>query len=93
MINQVSILRTFDYAGVSFNIYYANKGDGLDSHQHSYSHATACQVGACAVRVKGKEFILTIDSQPIDLPANEPHEIEALEDGTVFVNVFAEGKN
>ena len=24
--------------------------------------------------------------------ANEWHEIEALEDGTVFVNVFAEGK-
>lgn len=26
------------------------------------------------------------------LVANEWHEIEALEDGTVFVNVFAEGK-
>jgi hypothetical protein len=26
------------------------------------------------------------------LAANEWHEIEALEDGTVFVNVFAEGK-
>jgi hypothetical protein len=33
------------------------------------------------------------DSQPLNLPAGEWHEIEALEDGTVFVNVFAEGKN
>ena len=28
----------------------------------------------------------------LNLPAGEWHEIEALEDGTVFVNVFAEGK-
>ena len=93
MINQVNILRAFDYAGATFNIYYANKGDGLNSHQHTFNHATTCQVGSCVVRVKGKEFILTIDSQPIDLPANEWHEIEALEDGTVFVNVFEDGKN
>jgi quercetin dioxygenase-like cupin family protein len=93
MINQVLPLRTFDYAGASFKIYYANKGDGLTFHQHDYSHATMCQVGSCLVKVKGKEFILTINSQPLDLPANVPHEIEALEDGTVFVNMFAEGKN
>jgi quercetin dioxygenase-like cupin family protein len=92
MISQINILKAFSYAGATFNIFYANKGDGLNIHQHTFNHATACQVGSCAVRVKGKEFILTIDSQPIDLLANEPHEIEALEDGTVFVNIFAEGK-
>lgn len=32
------------------------------------------------------------NSQPLNLPAGEWHEIEALEDNTVFVNVFAEGK-
>jgi len=31
-------------------------------------------------------------SQPLNLPANEWHEIEALEDETVFVNIFAENK-
>jgi quercetin dioxygenase-like cupin family protein len=35
---------------------------------------------------------MTKETQPINLPANIPHEIEALEDNTVFVNVFAEGK-
>jgi hypothetical protein len=35
---------------------------------------------------------MTKESQPITLKANEWHEIEALEDGTVFCNVFAEGK-
>ena len=32
------------------------------------------------------------DTQPVDLPANEWHEIEALEDGTVFVNIVAEAQ-
>ena len=31
-------------------------------------------------------------NQTLNLPAGEWHEIEALEDNTVFVNVFAEGK-
>jgi quercetin dioxygenase-like cupin family protein len=90
-VNNVSALHKFAYAGTSINVYFANKGDGLPFHQHEYSHATMCQVGSCLVKVKGKEFILTINSQPLDLPANEPHEIEALEDGTVFVNMFAQG--
>jgi hypothetical protein len=33
--------------------------------------------------------IATKDTQPVNLLANEWHEIEALQDGTVFVNVFA----
>jgi quercetin dioxygenase-like cupin family protein len=44
------------------------------------------------LRKEGKEVVITKMTQPILLPANEWHEIEALEDGTVFVNVFAEGK-
>lgn len=89
-VNSVSALHQFNYAGTSINVYFANKGDGLPMHQHEYNHATMCQVGSCLVKVKGKEFVLTINSQPLDLPSNEPHEIEALEDGTVFVNIFAQ---
>jgi quercetin dioxygenase-like cupin family protein len=81
----------FKYAGAEFNVYHANKRFGLPFHTHTFNHATICHVGSCLVKVKNKEFILTPKSQPLDLPANEPHEIEALEDGTVFVNVFAEG--
>jgi hypothetical protein len=32
---------------------------------------------------------MTKNTQPVNLVADEWHEIEALEDGTVFVNVFA----
>jgi hypothetical protein len=52
-----------------------------------------CHAGSCAVRKEGKELIMTKDTQPVNLLADGWHEIEALEDGTVFVNVFSEGKN
>lgn len=81
----------FVYAGAQINVYHADKGDGLPMHQHSFSHANVCQVGSCVVRVKGKEIVMNAETQPLDLPANIPHEIEALEDGTVFVNIFKEG--
>jgi len=83
----------FTYDGATINVYHADKGEGLPKHQHLYRHATMCNSGSCVVRVKDKELIMTKDSQPLDLPENIPHEIEALEDNTVFVNVFSEGKN
>jgi len=91
MISSI-LIREFTYAGAMNRVYHTNKGQGLPSHQHENNHAVACYAGSCLVRVKGKEYTMTKVSQPLDLPANEPHEIEALEDGTVFVNIFAEGK-
>jgi tellurite resistance-related uncharacterized protein len=44
------------------------------------------------LRKENKEIVINKKTQPILLPANEWHEIEALEDDTVFVNVFSEGK-
>lgn len=83
---------SFTYDGAQLNVYHANKGEGLPKHDHAYSHATVCHSGSCAVRVEGKELIMTKDTQPVNLSAGKWHEIEALEDNTVFVNVFAEGK-
>lgn len=78
--------------GTTLNIYHANRGEGLPSHTHLYSHLTMCFAGSCVVRKQGREVVVTKNTQPINLVGNEWHEIEALEDGTVFVNVFAEGK-
>ena len=83
----------FKYDGVLINIYHANKGEGLPKHEHIYSHATMCNAGSCIVKVENKELVMDKNTQPVNLPANKWHEIEALEDGTVFVNVYAEGKN
>lgn len=78
--------------GTTLNVYHANAGEGLPRHEHLYSHLTMCHAGRCAVRKEGRELVMTKDTQPVNLVENEWHEIEALEDGTVFVNVFAEGK-
>ena len=80
----------FSYEGARMNIYHADKGQGLPKHDHIYSHATFCMAGSCIIRKEGKELVVNKDTQPINLVANEWHEIEAAEDGTVFCNVFSE---
>ena len=91
MIN-IAPRHSFTYDGAQLNAYHANKGEGLAQHQHTYSHATMCNAGSCLVSLEGRSYTINKDSQPLNLPAGEWHEIEALEDETVFVNVFAEGK-
>jgi quercetin dioxygenase-like cupin family protein len=84
---------SFSYDGASINVFHANKGEGLPSHSHLYAHATMCNAGSCLVSLEGRSYTMDKNSKPLNLPADEWHEIEALEDGTVFVNIFAEGKN
>lgn len=71
------------------NVYHANSGEGLPRHEHVYSHLTMCHAGSIIVRKENRELVMTKNTQPVNLVGNEWHEIEALEDGTVFVNVFA----
>ena len=80
------------YDGAVMNVYHCDKGQGLLRHAHAYAHLTMCHAGSCIVRKEGRELIMTKNTQPVNLIAVEWHEIEALEDGTVFVNVFAEDK-
>jgi quercetin dioxygenase-like cupin family protein len=82
----------FLYNNTILNVYHANKNEGLPKHQHEYSHATMCNSGSCLVSLEGRNYTIDKNSQPLNLSAGEWHEIEALEDNTVFVNVFAEGK-
>jgi hypothetical protein len=91
-MNMIAPKYSVTYDGATLNVYHANKGDGLPKHEHSYAHLTMCHAGSCIVRKDGRELVMTKDTQPVNLVAAEWHEIEALEDGTVFVNVFAEGK-
>ena len=92
MTTQANLRHSFTYDLAQVNVYHANKGEGLPSHQHIYSHATICHNGSCLVSLEGRSYTIDKNSQPLNLPANEWHEIEALEDDTVFVNIFAEGK-
>lgn len=92
MIKKIEPKYSFTYDGTQVNIYHANKGEGLPRHDHVFSHATMCHAGSCAVRKQGIELVVNKDHTPINLIAHEWHEIEALEDGTIFVNIFSEGK-
>jgi quercetin dioxygenase-like cupin family protein len=93
MIITISPKHQFTYDGAQLNVYHANIGEGLPKHDHVYSHATICHAGSCLVSLEGRSYTIDKISKHLNLPAYEWHEIEALEDGTVFVNVFAEGKN
>ena len=92
MVSPANLRHTFTYGGAVVRVYHANKGEGIAMHSHAYSHATTCMSGSCKYTQNGKELIANKNTQPINLVAGGLHEIEALEDGTVFVNVFAEGK-
>lgn len=83
---------SFTYDGARVNVYHANKGEGLPKHEHVYSHATFCASGSCVIRKQNVEVVVTKETQPISLKENEWHEIEALEDSTVFINVFSDSK-
>lgn len=92
MVTYAKLAHTFNYDGVVLNIYHANKGEGIPSHAHPYSHATFCTAGSCKYTQEDRSIIATKETQPVNLLAAQFHEIEAMEDGTVFVNVFAENK-
>ena len=92
MINQILPAHEFSYGDAQVNVYHANKGDGLQKHSHDYSHATVCHSGKCLVSLDGRKYVIDKLSQPLNLPDNQWHEIKALEDNTVFVNIFAKGK-
>lgn len=92
-MNLAALVHNVTYDGATLRVYHANKGEGLPKHEHLYSHLTMCHSGSCVVRKQNRELVMTKDTVPVNLTGGEWHEIEALEDGTVFVNVFAEGKN
>jgi quercetin dioxygenase-like cupin family protein len=92
MTQSIPPTHTVTYDDAVVIVFHANKGEGLPKHEHAYAHLTMCHAGSCAIRKEGVEKVVDKYTQPINLKANEWHEIEALEDGTVFVNIFAEGK-
>ena len=93
-MNQTSLAPVHEvtYDGATLRVYHASQGEGLPKHEHNHDHLTMVHAGSAIVRKENKVLVMTKDTQPVNLVANEWHEIEALEDGTVFVNVFAEGK-
>lgn len=67
------------------DLYKANKGYGMPLHSHLEKHSVLCREGSCLVKINNKENIINKNSGIIELPANSSHEIEAIEDNTVFM--------
>lgn len=91
-MNPVNPTHSVLFQGMRMNTYHANTGEGLPRHEHEYPHLTICLMGSCQIRKENRQVMLTPASKPVYLLENEWHELEALEDKTVFCNVFAEGK-
>lgn len=75
------------YADVEVNIYQANIGEGVPMHTHAFAHGTICQSGLCKVTCGEESFVIS-NNLMYEMPADVPHEIEALEDGTTIVNII-----
>ena len=91
MVISVNPKHTFTYGGATVNVYHVDKGEGIPLHSHAYSHATTCMNGSCKLTQDDRSVVVTKDSTPVNLLAGKFHEIESMENNTVFVNVFAEG--
>lgn len=92
MVTPVAVKHGMTYDGATVNVYHADKGKGIPKHIHTYSHAVICATGSCKLTQEGNSVIATKDSEPVDLLGGKYHEIEAMEDGTVFLTVFNEDK-
>lgn len=83
--------RAFAGLGCSFQRYDLARGEGLPMHQHDVDHLTVIAAGRIAVRTESRAVERVPTDAPILFRAGRAHEIEALDDGTVVLNIFAGG--
>ena len=84
------------YGGVTATVYVMNKGEKVPRHQHPFVHTTSVAAGRSEVEVyrwhnSSEAFQMRPDQARVELPPNIDHEIRALEDGTVVVNLSVGG--
>jgi len=79
-------LSSITYLGVVINTYEANAGEGIPMHTHLFSHGTVCQTGSCKITIDENSFVIP-SGMFYEMPANTAHEIEAMEDGTIIINI------
>jgi quercetin dioxygenase-like cupin family protein len=76
----------FDYKGLHLTYYSGNSGEGLPKHEHGFSHFVMVARGKVCICKENTYKELSAGDLPVDLKENEWHEIEILEDNTVFIN-------
>jgi len=86
-MSPAKLIYNYWFGDVTIYAYLANLAEGLAMHNHEYKHLVICATGK--IQVKDGDNILELVStdRPYELVAQQNHEITALEDGTVFINV------
>jgi hypothetical protein len=79
---------TYEYLNSTVAMYHANKGEGLPRHEHIFAHMSMCCSGRIAVRKENVYVEMDQNHVPVLLKEREWHEIEALEDNTIFINIL-----
>jgi len=79
---------SFSAMGKTFVRYVFDKGEGLPMHSHSEDHLTIVASGKIEAKSLSISIHSTPQSSPILFRANREHEIVAMEENTVVINVF-----
>lgn len=83
-----------EFGGVAVTVFYMSKGEIVSGgpHQHTWVHTTAVSRGKTKVTVNHATFEMSPGMRDMELPAYMDHEIVALEDDTVIVQMMKCGK-
>lgn len=87
-MKRINPLHSFEFRDTITTVYSGKEGEGLPKHEHDVAHITFVTTGKTIVRKENAQLVMTPDTQPVLLTAKEWHEIEILEDNTVFVNII-----
>ena|ERR1700719_3522534 len=80
------------YGGLTATVYVMAKGEKIPRHQHTFPHTTSVAAGKSEVVILGgdasAQLLHMLPGDPPEiLPPNIDHEIRALTDDTVVVNL------
>ena len=82
-----------EWNGMRVDLWRMNAGDKIERHSHPFVHSTGVACGMTRVRLFGdhgyphSSWEVRPDDGEFAFPSNVEHEIEALEDGTIIVNM------
>jgi quercetin dioxygenase-like cupin family protein len=78
--------------GILLSLFQMDAGDKIERHSHPFQHTTGVARGSTRVTlfdtpIEDAVFLMVPGYKDFAFPPNVEHEIEALEDGTIVVNL------
>lgn len=78
----------FSYDGDEFTLYnFSKASDAIPMHTHDYSHLTVVIAGKISA-TNGEKSAEFGPASVVNFSSGKPHEITAVEDNTVILNIF-----